>query len=303
MIKAKHVHRLAIFGEVLFDHFPDGSAVLGGAPFNVAWHLHGLGAVPLLVSRVGADAEGRAVDAAMDSWGMDRRGVQVDPSHPTGAVRVTLKDGEPSFAIEFGQAYDFVSAAEALALEPDRPLLYHGTLALRHPVSQGALDALLRRHDPPVFVDVNLRSPWWRAEELPKLLQRAAWIKLNEGELDVLAGVLNLRGTRHEDQAERLRTRCGTSLVVVTCGERGAYAADAAEGLVRIGPAAPVAVVDTVGAGDAFSAVVMLGLWRGWPLAQILERAQDLAGAVCGLRGAVSHDPPFYQEFKTKWGL
>ena len=85
--------RPLIFGEVLFDAFPDGSRVLGGAPFNVAWHLRALGLDPLLVSRVGADGAGDEVLRAMHDWQLDVSGVQRDPNHPTGRVPVTLEGG------------------------------------------------------------------------------------------------------------------------------------------------------------------------------------------------------------------
>jgi len=91
--------RPLIFGEVLFDHFPDGSVVLGGAPFNVAWHLHAFGLKPLMVSRIGHDELGEKVEAAMRSWGMDCSGLQRDPDHPTGTVEVQFDDGEPIYEI------------------------------------------------------------------------------------------------------------------------------------------------------------------------------------------------------------
>lgn len=292
--------RPVVFGEILFDHFPDGSAVLGGAPFNVAWHLQALGSEPLLVSRVGTDAEGCEVLDAMAAWGMDRSGIQMDAEHPTGSVRVALHDGEPVFSIPPGQAYDFIAPAETLATaEP--MAVYHGTLALRHPVSACALDALLAAGDPPVFVDVNLRAPWWRAERLPPLLARAAWIKLNKHELAELAGALGLPGFSPLKRARSLRDRCGARLVIVTCGADGAFAVAADGGEASVRPDVRAAVTDTVGAGDAFSAATVLGLLRGWPLALTLARAQSLAQAVCGLRGAVSRDPGFYQPFRHAW--
>ena len=81
---------ICIFGEVLFDHFPDGRRVLGGAPFNVAWHLQAFGLRPLVITRVGADDDGAQVLQAMEAWGMDTTGVQVDEVNPTGSVRVEL---------------------------------------------------------------------------------------------------------------------------------------------------------------------------------------------------------------------
>ena len=84
--------RPVIFGEVLFDHFPDGSRVLGGAPFNVAWHLRGFGANPLVISAVGGDSEGREVLERMTSWDLATDGIQTDEEHPTGRVTASIVD-------------------------------------------------------------------------------------------------------------------------------------------------------------------------------------------------------------------
>ena len=136
-------HPPCFFGEILFDVFPDGHEVLGGAPFNVAWHLQGFGLAPLLISRVGADVAGERIRAAMAAWGMRLDGLQTDPEHPTGRVTVSLRDGEPSFEIVTDSAWDFIAADELPDLTP--ALVYHGSLALRHPVSAAALEALLAR--------------------------------------------------------------------------------------------------------------------------------------------------------------
>src|SRR5690606_31337572 len=105
--------RPVIFGEVLFDVFPDGTAVLGGAAFNVAWNLRGLGLDPLFVSRVGDDERGRGVLGAMERFGMDTSAVEVDPIRPTGVVTVAFRDGEPSYEIIADQAYDRIEARAA----------------------------------------------------------------------------------------------------------------------------------------------------------------------------------------------
>ncbi|RMD52324.1 MAG: carbohydrate kinase, partial [Nitrospirae bacterium] len=106
--------RPVIFGEVLFDVFPDGTSVLGGAPFNVAWHLEGFGFHPLFISRVGRDREGEKVVSAMEAWHMDTSGLQFDPKHPTGIVKVSIKDGHPEFSILPERAYDYIEPKNAL---------------------------------------------------------------------------------------------------------------------------------------------------------------------------------------------
>lgn len=290
--------RPIVFGEVLFDHFPDGTRILGGAPFNVAWHLKGLGADPLFVSAVGDDPEGQVVRRSMRDWGMDLSGLQTDPVHPTGAVRVSLEGGQPRFDILDQQAYDHIDPETAVAalagVEP--ALLYHGTLALRHRASRATFQALAERI-PARFVDVNLRPPWWNEERVDLALNGARWAKLNDEELAALEAADDL-----ERAAEAFRARHGLALLIVTLGERGAWLLDEA-GRHAGTPPEEVDVVDTVGAGDAFSAVALLGLMHGWPPATLLERALAFAAAVCTLRGATTADPDFYRPFRERWGL
>ena len=283
--------RPCIFGEVLFDHFPDGRRVLGGAPFNVAWHLQAFGEAPFLVSRVGADADGDRVRAAMRDWGMDPAGLQSDPELPTGRVQVRIDDGEPSYDIVHPAAWDAID-------DPAVPtggcaLLYHGSLALRDETSRKACDALRARRPATVFIDVNLRPPWYHAERLLAGLEGAHWVKLNRDELDELApgsgGV--------EDRARGLLERCRLRGLLLTDGSRGATVLTADGARLQTRPSDRVEVVDTVGAGDALASVTILGLLRNWPLQQTLDRAQAFASAVVGVRGATVGDPAFYAPF------
>ena len=98
-----------IFGEVLFDVYPDGKEILGGAPFNVAWHLHAFGAEPLMVSRVGADKRGERIRECMEAWGMITDGIGLDPKNPTGIVQVSYDENrQPHYDIIPEQAFDFI---------------------------------------------------------------------------------------------------------------------------------------------------------------------------------------------------
>ncbi|AGA89932.1 sugar kinase, ribokinase [Thioflavicoccus mobilis 8321] len=289
--------RPLIFGEVLFDVFPDGEA-LGGAPFNVAWHLQAFGCAPLFISRVGDDARGRSIAAAMADWGMDTNGLQLDHETPTGVVQVRLRDGEPTYEIVPDQAYDRIAAAE-LPSPGLRPLLYHGSLALRGPTSRAALEALCRNHHPAIFVDVNLRDPWWEAAALRERLAAATWVKINAAELAELAPA----GGDGPERAAALQQDFTLATLYVTEGAAGAFARESAGDLKRVAPTGEVTVVDAVGAGDAFASVLILGLIADWPLALTLERAQSFASAIVGRRGATIRDRAFYAPFLKAWGL
>ncbi len=290
--------RPVIFGEVLVDRFADHE-VMGGAPFNVAWHLCAFGQQPLFISRVGRDETGEHILREMARWGMDTSAVQQDTSHPTGAVDVKLgDDGEPSYDIAHPVAYDFIDPTLLPEL-PGRILLYHGSLALRDEVSRSALVHLQTAIAPPRFVDINLRSPWWRKQDIGWMVEGARWLKLNQAELDALTP----SATGVENRAANLLASLGLDLLIVSQAERGALAFTANGDCTRAEPPLAVEVRDSVGAGDAFSSVMILGLLQQWPLGISLERAQQFASAIVGIRGAIAREHDFYTPFCRQWNL
>ena len=290
--------RVVVFGEVLFDRFPDGSEILGGAPFNVAWNLQAFDVQPLLVSRVGKDRLGRRILGAMSEWGMDPAGMQVDEQRPTGTVEVALVGGEPSFDIVADRAYDAIDKASIPEL-PSGFLLYHGSLACRSRHSRAALESLIDRGPESVVFDVNLRSPWWEQERVYRLLSTAHEVKMNDEELERLVP----GGGGRESRAAELLADCGCDRLHITLGARGAITFGVRGGPCEVKPASQTEVVDTVGAGDAFTSVLVLGRVRGWPLETTLERAQEFASEVVGLRGATTTEPLFYERLKKGWNL
>ena len=301
--ESKDPFRPLIFGEALFDHFPDGSRVLGGAPFNVAWHLKGFGANPLTVTSVGQDREGEEILERMDRWGMDTSGVQEHPSRPTGRVTAHLEDGNPSYDIEARQAYDAIMT-EGL---PRRPvlegcdLLYHGTLALREPTSYNSLVYLRGNWPLPTLVDVNLRAPWWTRGKVLERLKGVSWVKLNQEELELLGRFSTQDPAALEEPGSRFREEHEINTLVVTLGQEGSLALTS-HGSIRQGARKVGDGVDSVGAGDAFAAVLLLGIHLGWSVEVILRRASEFAGDICKIRGATSHDPELYARHLRSWG-
>jgi fructokinase len=293
-----------IFGEVLFDHFPDGSRVLGGAPFNVAWHLQGFGLAPFFVSAVGADETGRDVLDRMKDWGMRTDGVQVDASHPTGRVTAHIVEGEPAFEIGSEQAYDYIQSDAALDSlgSDDVELIYHGSLALRETASRKAVAVLQRATGAPTFVDLNLREPWWTEALVKSCLDGATWLKLNRDELGTVTGARYETVEACEEAGGALARQCDLDAVIVTLGGEGSL-------LIRGGASwseesvglEPDEVVDTVGAGDAFSAIACIGMIRGWGPGEILRRGNAFAGEICRIRGATTADRSIYDRQLEGW--
>ena len=292
------------FGETLVDQFHD-RAVLGGAPFNVSCHLAALGAHPVLVTRTGKDAAGDMLQQAMGARGLDVRGVQIDPVRPTGRVMVTETEGGHRFDILPEQAYDHIHASIArmvgLSVHPARG--YFGTLSQRSEESRRALRDLLGAVTACAFLDINLRDPWVDADTVRWSLARASVAKLNEDELVRVGRLLGLDGDTPAALAAVMRSAFDLQQVIVTAGPAGAWALDPA-GRLESAPGTPLQqIVDTVGAGDGFAAVAMLGMLRGWSTADTLVRADAFARALCGIRGAVPDSLAFYAPFRRDWQL
>ncbi len=291
-----------VFGEVLFDRFPD-RAVLGGAPFNVARHLAGFGWPPLLISRIGRDEAHAEVLKAMQRFGMDASCIQIDPLHPTGSVKVELNDAGHRFEILDNQAYDHIhqgmARLGALAARPQ--LVYFGTLAARHNDSFRALLGVLRLSPGLKFLDLNLREPWFERGRTESLMRHAHVLKLNSEEFEVLGRWLNLKGST-EARCLQVLNRYDLRLLLLTRGEQGAFAA-MPDGRSFDFAARPTAmpIVDSVGAGDAFSAVAIVGLLSDWPMATLLARADAFARRILGIRGGVPEDGHLYEQAEAGW--
>jgi fructokinase len=289
---------ITVFGEVLFDQFPNGTNVLGGAPFNVAWHLKAFKQSPQFISRVGTDTLGNQIRVAMQRWGMDINFLQQDLRFPTGQVQVRIEQGEPSYAILANQAYDYIETQEFDNIN-HTGLLYHGTLATRSETSRQTLAILKNLHQGKIFVDVNLRQPWWTEADVIKLINEANWVKLNIHELRTLQE----GSTDHKSSMEIFLSQHKLDGIILTYGELGASALNNTGEFISVKPSTLTDVVDTVGAGDAFSAIFLLGLNLGWPLVETMERAQSFAATITCQRGATVNDFNFYQALIKSWKL
>ena len=300
---------VVVFGEFLADLFPE-RRVAGGAPFNVACHLQGLGASPLLATRIGQDAGSQFLLDAMKRCGLDTDLLQFDPLHPSGQVDVIVEGEGHRFEIAADQAFDFidpeplVGALARLEAGGQAPrLIYFGTLAQRGIRSREALRLLLDRCVSPRFVDLNLRPPWVSREVCEYALTQASFVKLGEAELHTVAGWLDQDCATTDDTelGRCVAARFDIDRLFVTRGENGAWCLCGGEVIRVPSPAPPSADGDTVGAGDAFSAVLIFATLAGWPLPLTLQRAAHFASAVCGIRGATPASPDFYRPFLKDW--
>ncbi len=271
-------------GEVLWDLFPTGK-VLGGAPFNFTFHCHQLGQDAVVVSRVGRDALGAEVRAALRDMGLRDDFVQDDLDHPTGTVGVAVDErGQPTFTIHEG-AWDHLAWDDRLAaLAGQAQVVCFGSLIQRHPTARATVRRVFQSAGNAILVfDVNLRQHYHGRDVLEESLTEARWAKLNDAELVVLRDLFGLAGGGESAVTAELRRRFDLELVALTRGEKGCLVQTADEEVVV--PGLRVEVVDTVGAGDAFTAGLVTAVLEGRDVAAAARFANRLAARVAAARG------------------
>lgn len=282
-------------GELLWDVYPEGRKVAGGAPFNFAFHCHQLGHPAVIVSRVGDDDLGRELREEVCRLGLSDEYIQTDREHPTGTVRVTLDAHKvPTYTITEDVAWDYVMWDEQLkTLSSAARAVCVGTLAQRGDASCEAVQSMLCEsrfgHDGYAYrvFDVNLRQHYYDRQRITWTLYRTHTIKVNEDELRTLAELYGWPANRTEEAVAALFqfSAAETRLVIVTRGDGGCVIYPE-RGDPVVSPAVPARVVDTVGAGDAFTAAMVCLHLEGRPLRECARFANLYAARVCEHQGA-----------------
>jgi fructokinase len=305
--KSMPTRSIIVIGEALMDQFPDGSSVIGGAPLNVAWHLCGLGLQPVFLSAVGDDPYGLQIREAIREWGMTTRGLQINAEKSTGVVHVHLENGQPSYEIVTDQAYDHIAFPAELAAELQQssaateahgqPLLYHGSLCLRHETSRETIFRMRETLDAEVFVDINLREGHYHKEDFGRILRGLDHLKCNVDELETITGQSIDSRDQIQAMARQVVTMHQLKACWITDGSNGAYHVDQ-QGSITHAPQQTLAegeFADAVGAGDAFAAMILRGIERDDPPQKILAEAGTFAAQVCKMSGATTKDTSLYE--------
>ena len=277
---------------MLWDVFPDGEH-FGGAPANVAVHAAGLGAEALMISAVGKDARGDEALQRLAAFGVDCSAVARLADHPTGVVHVRIDAaGLPSYDIAVGSAWDFIpwtAPVERAAQRADA--ICFGTLAQASPESRATIRRAVAatREAAWRLFDVNLRQTYYDAALLLASLDLANAVKLNEEELPVVARLCGLESVTPVEQLRELCGRFGLRLAALTRGARGSLLVSARG--VWDASAPRTEIVDTVGAGDAFTAALLVGMLAGESPDAVNRRANAVAAYVCSQAGATPPIP------------
>lgn len=275
-------------GESLWDIFPNGTAQFGGAPANVAIHAAALGAEAWLVSALGNDPRGNMATDRLDAARVHRETVARVSGKSTGVVHVSVDaKGRPSYLIADDAAWDVIPWSSTIDSVVRRAeAICFGTLAQRSRLSRDTVRHAVGATPPRSWrlLDVNLRERFFDSEVLKTSLTLANAVKLNDEELPVVARLCALGAGSERELLRAFVDRFALRLAVLTRGERGSLMRTPTMEVESLAP--PTKVVDSVGAGDAFTAALLVGLLNGQSLEEVATRANWLAAYVCSQPGA-----------------
>ena len=288
-------HKIISLGEVLWDLFPDREC-FGGASANFACHAAIQQAEVTMVSAIGDDHRGREALEILGGYHIDVSLIQTVPDVPTGTVGVDLDDkGKPTFVIHEGSAWDQLEWNEDLA---DRvhsaDAVYFGTLGQRGEISRNTIQRSVEAAATAGIarvLDINLRPPFFDAALIRDSIQLASILKLSDDELGTVCSACDVAGTDNVEAMLRGLLECGNlEMVVMTRGADGAVLVTGDSTIDQ--PGIPTTVVDTVGAGDSFTAAFLIGELQGTPREENLRKACEVAAAACSHSGAVPRRSP-----------
>jgi fructokinase len=292
---------ILVIGEILFDIF-EKEKHLGGAPFNFAYHLKNLGFPVRYISRIGNDAHGKEILNILEQHHFNIDDIQIDDKHDTGTVLVQLSSsGNPTFHINSDVAYDYINylPKEHSSLIDMADFIYFGTLVQRSKKGFENIQKFIkdRSSDTVCFYDINLRPKCYSEKVILASLESADILKLNTQELDECKRIFRFSG---DDDAfiHFLTNQYTLKIVAITKGDKGSelYTKDGHfQGRInRVS-----SIVDTVGAGDAYSAMLAAGIIKGWEPVKMLSMASMFASRICKIRGAVPELREFYEPIKN----
>ncbi len=280
-------------GEILWDLLPQGK-VIGGAPANFAYHASELGARGYAVSAVGNDPLGDEIINTLSSYSIDLRLQRTD--YPTGTVKVSLNDeGIPEYEITRNVAWDYISLTNSiLKLARNADAVCFGSLAQRNVCSRETITGFMKNvPDASLKVfDINLRQDFYSKELIDDSLKLSNILKINDEELEIVSQLFGISGTL-EERCMKLIGAYNLRILALTCGTKGSYLFRDGETSFMVTPV--VEVKDTVGAGDSFTAGMVMGLLNNKSLKQCHLEAVNLAAYVCTQHGAM---PPYISQLQ-----
>ena len=291
--------KITAIGEILFDIYPEYKN-LGGAPLNFLYHVYKLTGQGNIISRIGTDVLGKNVVDFLNSSGIYSGYIQEDQKHPTGITNVALDEKKvPTFSIDINSAYDFIESSKQLdkLIELETDCLYFGSLAQRGKVTRKTVQSLLNKKIK-YFCDLNIRHPFYTTEVIENSIAAADVLKVNIDELELIHSLFLKNSFDLNNSSYELMKKFDIDLLAVTKGAEGAVLMK--DKMTDDFKTDPEEVVDTVGAGDAFSAILCLGYLKNWNLSTINQLANEFAIEICKIKGALPEIDSVYKKFSYK---
>lgn len=276
-------HQAVCYGELLWDLLPSGPQP-GGAPMNVAYHLHKLGCNPAMITRIGIDERGRKLLDILNDKGVCTDYIQLDYDVPTGIVNaVQDAQGDMQYDIVSPAAWDHILPDTATTdMVAATGYFVFGSLITRNKTSQATLFELLEAANTKVL-DINLRTPYYSRPLIESLLEKAHILKMNADELELVTGWFAKYKTI-DDRIKLVQDRFHIATIVITRGANGAILN--MEGQSYHHPGYRVPVTDTVGSGDSFLAAIISMLIKKADPDTMLDFANRLAATITTYKGA-----------------
>ena len=272
-------------GEILWDMLPSGKQ-LGGAPANFAYHVCRLGGNGWAVSAISDDELGREIKNTLSTKKLNT--ILEEVNEPTGTVQVTLNAaGVPTYDITEGVAWDHIPFTEKIGdLAKETSAVCFGTLAQRSPESRATIHEFIENMPAGSLkvYDINLRQNYYDEKIISDSLRLADILKINDEELDIVSKMLSLSGTQ-EERCRAISRAFNLKFVILTKGGDGSEVV--LEDKVHISRPGKIDIVDTVGAGDSFTAAFILAYLRGESLEKAHTLATEVSSYVCTKAGAM----------------
>ncbi len=289
--------RVTSIGEILFDVYPK-SKTLGGAPFNFIFHVTKLTGDGNFISRIGQDENGREILKFISENNLPGDFIQIDPIHPTGESVALLDNNKvPTWQIKSGTAYDYIEKNNAIEklIDEKTDCIYFGTLAQRNITTRETIHHFFNRGKK-YFCDLNIRQNFYTADLIRDCINACNVLKLNIEELHLVNTLLLNKKFDTYETPKRLINEYSIERLCVTYGDQGAVIFEGDQNnnyRLKIDK-----VIDTVGAGDAYSAVFCIGYLHGWNIEKTNELASKFAGEIVRIIGAIPNDSTLYDKYK-----
>ena len=274
--------KVLCFGEALWDNFPDYKEI-GGAPLNVAFHLKKLGVNTQFITRVGEDKMGSQILEFLNKVNFDNSLIQEDNKYNTGEVNISLdKSKSANYIIKYPCAWDKIEMSDDyIKFVKNSDFFVFGSLISRDKISRETLLKLIDHANFKIF-DVNIRDPYYDFELISFLMQKSNMIKFNEEELERISKDLGVISNSIENKIIEISKRTSTELICLTLGEKGVVFYDSK---FHYQDAINTKVLNTVGAGDSFLAMLIEGIISNKKPELFLKRAAALSSFVCSKYG------------------